>query len=109
MLRVRATVMASGAAPVAVVRLSARERQVLARRHPELGGYEAGIVVLSDAELCSFIGLAMERFGGQLNREIEARFEELIEEYLANEPTTITKQEAERQAKFRQRVVSEHG
>jgi hypothetical protein len=101
--------MASGADPVAVVRLSARERQVLARRHPELGGYEAGIVVLSDAELAAFIGLAMERFGGRLNREIEARFEELIEDYLSREPTMFTRQEAERQAKFRQRVVTEQG
>jgi hypothetical protein len=105
----RATVTASGTAPVAVVNLSTRERQVLARRHPELAGYEAAVVVLSDLDLCSVVGLAMERFGGRLNGEIEARFEELIEAFLAREPTTLTRQEAERQAGFRRRVIGEHG
>jgi hypothetical protein len=109
MLTNRARVTASGASPVAVVTLSTRERQVLARRHPELAGYEGAVVVLSDLDLCTSVSVAMERLGRRLNGEIETRFEELIDEYLALGPTTLTKQEAERQAKFRQRVVSEQG
>ena len=98
-----------GAPPVAVVTLSDRERQIVARRHPELGGYASAVVVVAGAEVSEEVASAIELLRESLNDGAKAQLEALITEYLAAEPATLTRQEAVRQATFRRRIIAEHG
>src|SRR5437588_8721127 len=101
--------MTAGTPSVAVVALSERERQVLARHHPELGGYASAVVVLSGLDVSQEVEAAVELLRSSINEHARERFEALITQYLTEQPTTLTRQEAMRQARFRQRVISEHG
>ena len=105
----RARTTISGSPPVAIATLSERERQIVARHHPELGGYESAVVIVAEAAVCEEVASAIELLRQAVNEQMSVQFEALIAECLAEQPPTVTRQEAMRQARFRQRVIAEQG
>src|SRR3954452_13680667 len=100
--------------PVEVVELDDNARRVLDRRHPNLAGYAAALVIVTDDELSCEMNRVVRRVADAANQHRRIQMDELIDEFIDElveqsvDGSLALTEEARRQAQFRQRMLRDH-
>ena len=95
---------------MAVVELDDGARRVLGRRHPEVSGYGAALVVATAAEVRTQLVEAIERLAAAVNVDEPVDVDAMVRELSASDAQTAPLLEsAKREAQFRVRLLRDYG